>query len=45
MGYQMKNLDYDVVKEDVFHTLKNNLSIVLATSCNNRVTAREVYVV
>ena len=39
----MKNLDFDVVKEDVFHTLKNNLSIVLATSCNNRVTAREVY--
>lgn len=39
----MKNLDYDVVKEDIFHALKDNLSIVLATSSNNRVTAREVY--
>ena len=40
----MKSLDYEILKQEVTHTLENSKSIVLATCSNNRVTAREVYV-
>jgi general stress protein 26 len=39
----MKSLDYEVLKQNVISALENSNSIVLATSSNNRVTAREVY--
>lgn len=39
----MKSLDYEILKQEVTHTLENSKSIVLATCSNNRVTAREVY--
>lgn len=39
----MKILDYEILKQEVIHTLENSKSIVLATCSNNRVTAREVY--
>lgn len=39
----MKNLNYELLKQEVIRTLENSKSIVLATCSNNRVTAREVY--
>ena len=39
----MKSLDFELLKQEVIHTLERSKSIVLATCSNNRVTAREVY--
>lgn len=39
----MNSLDYELLKQEVIHTLENSKAIVLATCSNNRVTAREVY--
>jgi Pyridoxamine 5''-phosphate oxidase. len=39
----MRNLDYEILKQEVIHIMQSSKSIVLATCSNNRVTAREVY--